>query len=49
RAIGWANLKIVNETLETDLGFMGVKPKGKAFKLALDAELEAMRGFLGLA
>jgi uncharacterized protein len=49
RAIGWANLKVVGEVLEADLGFNGVKPKGKAFKLALEAELEAMRAFLGLA
>jgi uncharacterized protein len=49
RAIGWANLKVVNDDLETELGFIGTKPKGKAFKLALEAELEAMRGFLGLA
>ena len=48
RAIGWANLKVVNGNLETELGFVGREPKGKAFKAALNSELEAMRAFLGL-
>ncbi len=49
RAIGWANLKTVGGTLETDLGFIGAPPKSKAFKRALEAELQEMRAFLGLA
>jgi uncharacterized protein len=48
RAIGWANLKVVNGSLETELGFVGREPKTKAFKGALKSELEAMRTFLGL-
>jgi uncharacterized protein len=49
RAIGWANLKVVGGDLETELGFVGREPKSKAFKGALNAELEAMRVFLGLS
>jgi uncharacterized protein len=48
RAIGWANLNVVNGSLETELGFVGREPKTKAFKGALKSELEAMRTFLGL-
>ena len=48
-AIGWANLKVVSGQLEADLGFNGTRPKGRAFKSALEAELAAMAAFLGLA
>lgn len=47
-AIGWANLKVVKGALETELGFVSAKPREKAFKLALTAELESMQSFLGL-
>ena len=47
-AIGWANLKVVDSQLEMELGFIGKRPKDKAFKSALEAELAAMAAFLGL-
>ncbi len=47
-AIGWANLKVSGNQLETELGFIGTRPKDKAFKSALEAELAAMAVFLGL-
>ena len=47
-AIGWANLKVVDSQLEAELGFIGTRPKDKAFKAALEAELAAMTTFLGL-
>ena len=48
-AIGWANLKVNNRQLEAELGFIGTRPKDKAFKAALEAELAAMAAFLDLA
>ena len=47
-AIGWANLKVSDNQLEAELGFIGTRPKGKSFKSALEAELAAMAAFLGL-
>ena len=44
--IGWANLKVVDGRLEHELGFAGPRPRGSAFRLALDEALERMRGFL---
>ena len=46
-AIGWANLKVNNHQLEAELGFTGTRPKDKAFKTALEAELEDISVFLG--
>lgn len=48
RVIGWANLKVVGGNLEADVGFVDKRLRERAFKLALDAELESMREFLGL-
>lgn len=47
-AIGWANLKVDHGKLEVELGFTDTRPKDKAFKTALEAELAAMAAFLGL-
>jgi uncharacterized protein YcaQ len=46
--IGWANLKVQNGQLQPELGYVGQRPRGAAFKLALDEELGAMSRFLGL-
>lgn len=46
--LGWANLKVVDGRLRHDLGFPGVRPRGKAFQLALDQALERMEEFLDL-
>ncbi len=48
RVIGWANLKVVGRELEANLGFVGKQPREKAFKIALEQELDVMRDFLGL-
>lgn len=47
---GWANLRVEKTgRLHCETGFVdGKKPKGAAFKLALEEELERMRLFLGL-
>jgi uncharacterized protein YcaQ len=45
--LGWANLSLVNGRLKHQVGFVEGKPKGTAFKLALEEELERMRLFLG--
>lgn len=47
--LGWANLS-VNKLgrLEHELGFVGTKPRGPAFRLALEEELQRMAQFLGL-
>jgi hypothetical protein len=47
--IGWGNLSVVDNRLNTQLGFQSGKPPGDAaFKRALDEELERMRVFLGI-
>ncbi len=46
--IGWANLKVVAGALKAEIGFVGKPPTDRAFKLALEAELESVRTFLGL-
>ncbi|MDY0743536.1 crosslink repair DNA glycosylase YcaQ family protein [Paucibacter sp. R3-3] len=45
--LGWANLRLDKGRLKHELGFIGARPKGAAFKLALAEELERMRLFLG--
>ena len=49
---GWANLRVDKKgSLHCETGFVDGnknKPKGAAFKLALEEELEGMRAFLGL-
>ncbi len=45
--LGWANLRLDKGRLKHDLGFAaGARPKGAAFKLALEEELARMRVFL---
>jgi uncharacterized protein YcaQ len=47
--IGWANLKITNGTLQSEIGYSGSQaPRDRAFKRELQAELDRMRIFLGL-
>ena len=46
--IGWANAKIDGERLDVGIGYVGSRPREKAFRLALEAEVEAMTTFLGL-
>jgi uncharacterized protein YcaQ len=46
--IGWANLSVRDGRLLSELGFVDERPKERAFGLALEAELEALRRFLRL-
>ena len=46
--IGWANAKIDGERLNVGIGTIGKRPRAKAFRLAVEAEVEAMTTFLGL-
>lgn len=46
--LGWANLKVVNGRLQHELGFAGPRPRGRAFRLALNEALKQMQLFLGL-
>jgi hypothetical protein len=48
RMLGWANLKVVDGRLQHELGFAGPRPRGSAFRMALDEALQQMREFLGL-
>ena len=46
--LGWANLKVVDGRLQHELGFVGPRPRGSAFQLALDEALQQMQEFLEL-
>lgn len=48
QVIGWGNLKVVGGRLQHELGFVNGRPREPAFERALEAELVAMAGFLGL-
>ncbi len=41
--VGWANLAFSDGKLDVDLGFVGKRPRDRAFSLELEAELERMR------
>jgi uncharacterized protein len=44
--IGWANLKVVDGRLQHELGFTGPRPRGSAFRRALDEALQHAEDFL---
>lgn len=46
--LGWANLRVEGGRLRHTLGFAGAKPRGPAFRLALEEELQRMHAFLRL-
>jgi uncharacterized protein YcaQ len=48
QVLGWANLKVVDGRLQHELGFAGPRPRGSAFRLALDEALHRMQEFLEL-
>ena len=48
QVIGWGNLAVEDGRLDADLGFVGTRPRDRAFKAALDDELSAFGPFLGL-
>jgi uncharacterized protein YcaQ len=50
QVIGWGNLAVKAGALQADLGYVsGQAPREASFKAARDAELDRIRGFLGLA
>jgi uncharacterized protein len=49
QVLGWANLKVVDGRLRHEFGFVGARPRGSAFKVALDQALQQMREFLNLS
>jgi uncharacterized protein YcaQ len=50
RVIGWANLSAAERALRASFGFVtGRAPRAAAFRTGLEAELERMRAFLGMA
>ena len=50
RVIGWANLAVKDGKLEPELGYVdGRPPRDRAFRRELEAELERVRAFLGVA
>jgi uncharacterized protein YcaQ len=45
--IGWANISVDNGALHADIGYVnGRPPRGRAFRDALDTELDRLRAFL---
>jgi uncharacterized protein YcaQ len=44
--IGWANAALEKGKLDVDLGFVEVRPRDRAFRTALDAEIAALATFL---
>ncbi len=48
QVLGWANLKVIDGRLQHELGFAGPRPRGNAFRLALDEALHRMQEFLEL-
>ena len=49
RVIGWGNLSVEGQKLRSEFGYVdGCAPADTGYEAELDAELERMRGFLGL-
>jgi uncharacterized protein len=49
RAIGWGNVSVKDGTLQSEFGYVASRPpRDRAFRRALDDELDRLRAFLGL-
>jgi uncharacterized protein YcaQ len=49
RVIGWGNLAVKNGALQCAIGYAAPQPpRDRAFKRELEAEIDRIRGFLGL-
>lgn len=46
--VGWANLSVQEDVLHASLGFAAPRPRGHDFDAALEAEIDAVRSFLGV-
>jgi uncharacterized protein YcaQ len=49
RVIGWGNLSVKDGELASELGYVESPPRDRAFQRELEAELDRVRVFLGLA
>ena len=49
RVVGWANLSVEDGALQAAFGYVDGAPRDRAFTRELDAEMDRMRTFLGLA
>ncbi len=48
RVVGWGNVTVQDGTMKVDLGFVKTRPRERAFRAALDEEVERLRMFLGI-
>ena len=48
RVIGWCNVSVVNGRMKVSAGFAGPRPRGAAFKIAFEEELEPGDVILGV-
>jgi uncharacterized protein YcaQ len=50
RVVGWGNISVKNGAVQADIGYIaGRPPRERRFVRALEAEIERLRTFLGLA
>ena len=49
RVIGWGNLRVENEQLKSEFGYVAHQPRNRVFKRELDAELDRINAFLVIA
>ncbi len=49
RVIGWGNAAVVNGELRCEFGYVGAEPLDAIYKRGLEAEVQRIRVFLGLA
>ena len=48
RVIGWGNLRVENEQLKSEFGYVTHQPRNRIFKRELDAELGRIKAFLAI-
>ena len=46
--IGWGNVAVTDGTLRTELGYVASRPRDRAFRSALDEDMDRLRRFLSL-
>jgi uncharacterized protein YcaQ len=49
RVIGWGNLRVEDEQLKSEFGYVAHRPRDRSFNRKLDEELERIKTFLTLA
>lgn len=48
KVIGWSNAKVNGKRLQLEIGYVDKPPREKAYRTALEAEVESLTTFLGL-